>query len=321
MGCDVVTLGETMLRLSAPGHGRLEEAVTLEVRVGGSESNTAVALARLGVRTSWLSRLPDNPLGHRIENEIRRWGVDTTGVIWDRQPGARAGLYFIDFGTAPRGIDVTYDRAESAMSRLRPDEIDAAAITNARLLHLSGITPALSASCAEAVAQAIAIARKAGLKISFDVNYRARLWTPDEARATLTPLLKGVDLLLIPQADAELLFGVTQIGIEAARSLRDRFEVGTVVMTLGGGGALAYDDQGDCSAAPHTIGQVVDRVGAGDAFGAGVLMGFLQNDLALGLDYGAAMAALKHTIPGDLLLATRAEIETARSGAHNAIRR
>lgn len=310
-----------MVRLSAPGYGRLEEAVALDVRVGGSESNTAVALSRLGLRASWLSRLPDNPLGRRIENEIRRWGVDTSGVLWDREPGARAGLYFLDFGVAPRGIDVTYDRAESAISRLRPEEIDADRISAARLLHLSGITPALSRSCAESVAHAMALARKAGVKISFDVNYRGRLWSPEAARETLTPLLTGVDLLLTPLSDAELLFGIAQTGVDAAQAIRDRFEAGAAVVTLGGGGALACDDRGDWSASPHTIGQVVDRVGAGDAFGAGVLMGFLQNDLLLGLEYGAAMAALKHTIPGDLLLATRAEIEAARAGTHGGIRR
>src|SRR5579862_6975429 len=145
---DVVTFGETMLRLSPPGFGRLEEAVTLDVRIGGSESNTAVALARLGLRSAWWSKLPANPLGRRIENEIRRWGVDTSGVIWDEDAGARAGVYFLDFGVAPRGIDVFYDRAASSASRLTAEEVTEARIAGARLLHLTGITPALSPSCA-----------------------------------------------------------------------------------------------------------------------------------------------------------------------------
>jgi len=176
---DVITFGETMLRLSAPGYGRLEEAVTLDVRIGGSESNTAVALARLGLRSAWWSKLPTNPLGRRIENEIRRWGVDTSGVIWDESPPARAGLYFLDFGVAPRGIDVYYDRAASAASALVPEEINPERIAQARLLHLTGITPALSPSCAQATERALALARQARTAVSFDVNYRAKLWSPE----------------------------------------------------------------------------------------------------------------------------------------------
>src|ERR1051326_1244397 len=132
---DVVTFGETMLRLSAPGFSRLEEADSLDVRIGGSESNTAVALARLGLRAAWWSKLPDNPLGRRIENEIRRWGVDTAQVVWDGSPDARAGVYFLDFGLPPRGIDVYYDRANASASRITAAEVDPALIARARLLQ------------------------------------------------------------------------------------------------------------------------------------------------------------------------------------------
>ncbi|HZP81120.1 MAG TPA: sugar kinase [Chthonomonadaceae bacterium] len=318
---DVVTFGETMLRLSAPGYSRLEEAVTLDVRIGGSESNTAVALARLGLRAAWWSKLPANPLGRRIENEIRRWGVDTSGVIWDTEPTARAGLYFLDFGVAPRGIDVYYDRARSAASTLTPEEIDADLIAQARLLHLSGITPALGPSCAQAVTRAIERAKAAGTLVSFDVNYRAKLWTPEEARKTLEPLLPRVDVLLTPLSDAAAIFAITGSGPEVAREFRQRYGVGVAVVTCGGDGAVACDDRGDWAAAASPLNEVVDRVGAGDAFNAGVLMGYLQGDLALGLEYGATMAALKHTMPGDLLLSTRAEIEAARAGSSSGIRR
>src|SRR5579871_2865396 len=186
---DVVTFGETMLRLSAPGFSRLEEAVSLDVRIGGSESNTAVALERLGLRAAWWSKLPANPLGRRIENEIRRWGVDTSGVIWDEAPGARAGVYFLDFGVPPRGIDVYYDRAASSASKITAQEVDAALIARARLLHLTGITPALSPYCAKAVGQALSLAKEAGTAVSFDINYRAKLWTSEAARSALAPLL------------------------------------------------------------------------------------------------------------------------------------
>src|SRR5579871_3203141 len=278
---DVVTFGETMLRLSAPGFSRLEEAVSLDVRVGGSESNTAVALARLGLRVAWWSKLPANPLGRRIENEIRRWGVNTEGVLWDETPGARAGLYFLDFGLSPRATDVYYDRAHSSASRLTALEIDGARIACGRLLHLSGITPALSPYAAKAVSRALTLAKEAGTRVSFDINYRAKLWSPEAARTGLEPLLSQVDLLFCPQADAALLFGLTGSGPEVARTLREQYELEAAVVTCGGDGAVACDDAGDWAAAPHTLGQIVDRVGAGDAFNAGVLMGYLQDDLAL----------------------------------------
>ena len=318
---DVITFGETMLRLSAPGFSRLEEATTLDVRIGGSESNTAVALARLGLRTAWWSKLPANPLGRRIENEIRRWGVDTSDVVWDETAMARAGTYFLDFGLPPRGIDVYYDRAQSSASTLAPGDVDDDRIARARLLHLSGITPALSPSCEEAITHAMQTAKQAGTRISFDINYRAKLWDAERAKRVLEPLLPQIDLLLTPLADAELLFGITGEGAQVAKQLKARYGCGTVVVTLGGGGALACDDKGDWVASPHTLGQVVDRVGAGDAFNAGVILGYLQNDLHAGLEYGTAMAALKHTMPGDLLLSTRHEIEAARSRASTNIRR
>ena len=318
---DVLTFGETMLRLSAPHFGRLEEAVSLDVRVGGSESNTAVALARLGLKTAWFSRLPNNPLGRRIENEIRRWGVDTSRMIWDETPDSRAGLYFLDFGVAPRGIDVYYDRKDSAIAKIALIEIGLDTIAQARLLQLSGITSALSPQCAEANRAMIHTAKKAQTAVSFDVNYRAKLWTPQEARAELETLLPMVDVLLCPQSDAELIFGITGDGVTVAKEMRARYGVATAVITCGGDGAIACDDRGDCAAKPFALTQIVDRVGAGDAFNAGVLMGWLEGDLAKGLIYGTAMAALKHTISGDLLLSTRAEIERAVMGGSGGIRR
>lgn len=221
----------------------------------------------------------------------------------------------------PRGIDVYYDRAHSSASTLTPAEIDTTAIQQATLLHLSGITTAISASCAEAVAHAIATAKQAGTRVSFDINYRAKLWDAPTARRVLEPLLPQIDLLLTPLADADLLFGVTGTGPAVAREMKARYGSGAVVVTMGGEGAVACDDQDDWAVAPHTLGQVVDRVGAGDAFNAGVVMGFLQGDLKTGLEYGVAMAALKHTIPGDLLLSTRQEIDAARARASTNIRR
>ncbi len=321
---DMLTFGETMLRLNAPGYSRLEEAPTLEVRIGGSESNTAVALTRLGLTVHWWSRLPANPLGRKIENEIHRWGVETSGVIWDERAGSRAGLYFLDFAVAPRGTEVLYDRAASAASEISSEDIDETVIANARLLHLTGITPALSASCAAATAHAISVAQRVGTPVTFDVNYRSKLWDGATARRVLEPLLSGIDLLILPLPDAQAVFGISASGAEVARELRDRLGVGAVVVTCGADGTVACHANGDMVSAPYPNfprEEPLYRVGSGDAFNAGLLFGFLQNDLALGMEYGAAMAALKHTMPGDLLLATRAEIEAARVGDAGHLRR
>ena len=316
-----MTFGETMLRLSAPGFSRLEETDSLDLRIGGSESNTAVGLARLGLKVNWWSKLPNNPLGRRIENEIRRWGVDTSGMIWDDSPDSRAGLYFLDFGVPPRGIDVYYDRGASSMSRITALEIDSERIVSARLLHLSGITPALSPYAAKAVTKAIMIANEAGVKVSFDVNYRAKLWRPDVAKQELEPMLPMIDTLLTPLEDAEKLFGIVGDAEFVAKEFRERYGIETVIVTCGGEGVVACNSSGEYSAKPLSLSHVVDRVGAGDAFNAGLLMGCLEGDLQKGLNYGIAMSALKHTIPGDLLLSTRAEIETAVNGGRASISR
>ncbi len=293
----------------------------MDVRMGGSESNTAVALKRLGLRTAWWSKLPDNPLGHRIESEIRRWGVDTDAVVWDKNPSGRAGLYFIDYGTAPRATDVHYDRANSSACKLRSEEVSIEQIENTRILHLTGITTALSESCREAVSVAMQYAKQAGTRISFDVNYRTKLWSPQEAKAVLERVIPNVDLLFCPEADAKAVFGIVGGAANVAKELSQRFGVPTVVVTRTEGGANAIDKNGEYATQPYPLGQIVDRVGAGDACASGVIFGYLQDDLRLGMDYGAAMGALKHTILGDFLLATRAEIEAVVAGAKGGISR
>ena len=171
---DVMTFGETMIRLSPPGFEQIGSAHTLELRIGGSESNTAAALSCLGRKTAWWSKLPDNPLGRRIEADIRRRGVDTSSVIWSDH--GRAGVYFIEFGAHPRPHHVTYDRALSAASTLSPEEVDWDILGEAKHLHLTGITCALSNSCAQTVERAVVEAKQRNLTVSFDVNYRAKLW-------------------------------------------------------------------------------------------------------------------------------------------------
>jgi 2-dehydro-3-deoxygluconokinase len=242
-------------------------------------------------------------------------------VVWDASPASRAGLYFVEFGVPPRGIDVTYDRARSAASTICSGDVSSEAIRDARLLHVTGITPALSVACAEAVRHAINVARSSETLVSFDVNYRAKLWSPEAARAALEPLIRGVDLLRSSCADAALIFRIEGSAAEIAQEIRLRYGVRAAVVTDGASDAVASQETGITRCTPHVLEQVVDRVGRGDAFNAGVLYGLLAGNLALGLDYGVAMAALKLTMPGDLLIATKSEIEGARAKTGGTIRR
>ena len=306
-----------MVRLNPPGFQRLEQAAALEVQVGGSESNTAAALSCLGRRAAWWSRLPDNPLGRRIESEVRARGVDTSGVIWD---DGRAGVYFLEFGASPRPHEITYDRADSAASRISAEDVDIELLKSARHLHLTGITPALSESCSDAVLAAAEAAKLNSLTVSFDVNFRRKLWSAESARRTLEMIFPFVDLLITGAADSAEVFQIDGTTVEIASEIRQRYGVPAVIVTAGVDGAAAASESGIYSA-PAISANEVDRVGAGDAFDAGAIDGFLDGDLERGIRLGCAMAALKRTIPGDMLTATRDEIERVISSGSTAIRR
>ena len=315
---DVFTLGETMVRFTPKGFVRLEEAAELELRVGGTESNVAVALARLGLRVSWASKLPRNPLGELTARRILSFGVDVSHVRW--VDGSRMGLYFIEPGAAPRSGLVLYDRAQSAAAGMAPEDWDWSMLDAARHVHLTGITPALSPTATDTAARAIREARERGKTISFDVNYRARLWPADLARETLLPLIRDVDLLICTLADCESVFGLAGTPEDVAQGMGELSHARHIALTLGGEGALLWDRDGFYRATPFPV-QAVDRVGAGDAFDAGLLWGFLNGDAALGLQYGMAMAALKHTIPGDEFVSSLAEVEALIRAGHRDIQR
>jgi 2-dehydro-3-deoxygluconokinase len=244
--------------------------------------------------------------------------VDTSLTLWTES--GRVGVYFIEFGAPPRAHNVTYDRAHSAVSQLTPDLFDWTHLDQARHLHLTGITAALSESCAETVLHAAQQARRRGLSVSIDVNYRSKLWSPEQARRTLSGILPSADILICALADAAEVFGLTGSAEQTARAFQRDYGIPQVVLTMGAEGAVARAGEQEyrCAGIPATE---VDRVGAGDAFDAGVLHGFLDGDLEKGLRYGTAMASLKHTIPGDLLIATREEIEAVMSGGPRGIQR
>lgn len=307
---EVVTIGETMLRLSAPAGVSLEQAPYFFVHVAGAESNVAVALSRLKTSAGWISRLTDNPLGWRIHNEVRAQGVDVSRVLWSR--GERVGTYFAEIGRMPRQGRVIYDRAGSAMASISPDEVDWAYVREAKAIHLSGITPGLGPSCRELVVRSLKEARAVGITVSFDVNYRALLWAPAEAAAALAPLLQQVGILICTAADARLLFGADGTAGEIARALRDRFRPEVAVVTSGvqfaaASGPRTFEREG------YPV-DAVDRIGAGDAFAAGFLHGFLGDGVERGLVYGAALAALKHTYYGDTVWVSEEDVQSLISG-------
>lgn len=324
---EVVTFGEAMIRLSPPNFQRLEQTQALDVRVGGGEYNVACNLRRLEVNSAWVSRLPRNPLGRMIANKAREHGVDTSGVVWAKE--GRAGLYFVEFGAMPRPSEVMYDRAGSAMSLLEPGEIRwSEAFAGAKIFHTSGITPALSDSCAAATEEALAEAKKAGCKVSYDLNYRARLWSQEKAREVQSKFMEKVDLLISTVEDAERVFGLGGTPEESAHKLQDRFGFSAVAITRRhektawtGGWASWTLAEGSIIRSREYDVEVVDRVGSGDSFAAGLLFGYLQGDLEKGVAYGDAMAALKNTMPGDFSWATKQEVERLIGSADMRIQR
>jgi 2-dehydro-3-deoxygluconokinase len=293
----LVTIGEAMLRLSVQPGDRLEDAPAFNVHVAGSEANVAYAAARVGLRTAWVSALPDNPLGRRVANTLAAGGVDVSLVHWVE--GGRLGLYFVEMGAAPRPISVAYDRAGSTMAVATAAAFDWQAAADTQFMHVSGITFALSASSREVARRAMEEGRSRGAVVTLDVNYRQRLWARDAAAAAARAVAPLTDVLICTAEDARDLFGVTQAPEAAVAQLQDDLGVETVVLTLGNEGAIASRGGLTVRRGGHPV-EAVDRVGAGDAFVAGLIWGLLDGSLELGLERGLAMSALKMTLHGDL---------------------
>ena len=302
---DVTALGEMLIRLSVPSGMRLEQATQLDIHPAGAEANVLTLLARLGRRTCWHGALPDNPLGRLAFNALRAAGVHTDGVQW-REDG-RMGAYYVEFGEPPRGIQVTYDRAYSCSSQLQVADIDWDLLCRTRLLHLTGITPALSPSCLEIVEEAIRQANERRLPVSFDINFRQKLWSEEEAARTLLPLIRDVELLFCSQADARRLFQCTGSMQEIAQGMLEISRARHVIVTFGEQGALLWTGS-EWQHEPARPTRLIDRLGAGDALAAGVVHGWLDGNLAAGLRYGVTLAALALSQSGDMVVTDRAEL-------------
>ena len=318
MRYDVVLLGETMLRLTPESFTRLEQADRVQVHVGGSESNTAVGLSRLGHSVAWLSRLTDNPLGRRIEQTLASHGVDTQSIVWTASD--RVGLYFLENGSPPRSSQVIYDRVGSAYSRFTPSDLPRELFSTgvSKWLHVTGISLWLNETVRDTIATAVQWAREAGWKISFDVNHRSLLCNEIEAQGHCQSLFEIADLAFLPRRDAVQLWRMSDADDDETimKGLLEMRSGKPTVMTLGSRGAMASDGLLSETQMIEPV-DPIGRLGGGDAFSAGFLSGWLEtSDVLVALRRATAMARLKYSIPGDLPLVTRAEVEKLAGGAN-----
>lgn len=312
---DVVTFGEPLLRLTPPNFQRYEQTQLFERHVGGSELNTSVGLARLGLDVAFFSRMTDDPIGRLIERELITQGVHTDEIIWTDE--GRTGIYYMEEAKSPRPSQVTYDRLHSAISLMQPihipDEFPAT-----KLFHLSGITPALSDSAYRTSLALLEQAKENAAKISFDVNYRAKLWSIETAAERCKPFIEAADVVFIAQRDALRLYHV-----ETLEALHAMSPQAVIVMTQGSAGAVAIDSDGEIYSQGIFEAETVCRIGGGDAFSAGFLYAYLQfGDVQKALQYGAATAALKYSLPGDLPLVDLPQVEgVIAANAHDSVHR
>jgi 2-dehydro-3-deoxygluconokinase len=318
----VITFGEVMLRLTPPARLRLGQAPHFEITFGGAEANVAVLIAQLGGSAEFVTRLPENDVAQRAIEELRGLGVGVGKIV---RGGDRIGVYYLEQGASQRPGKVIYDRARSAIAEASPEEFDWKEIlAGASWLHFSGITPALSAATAQATAQAIAAAREAGLRISFDMNYRAKLWSsPRQAGEVLAPLMNGVELCVTSAEEARAVFGIEVPQNDVAAALCEKFGFKTVALTQRQGataditswGATLFQD-GQAYVSPRHEITNVDRVGAGDSFTGGLIFSLLRGDgPQKAVEFAVAASTLKHTIPGDYGRMTLAEVEALAAGA------
>ncbi len=318
---DVVTVGEGMLRLSPPRYERIRRARTLEVHMCGSQGNVASNIARLGLKTAFVTKLPDNALGLLAKDHYMSCGVDASHIKF--VPDSRLGVNYIEFGATPRASAVVYDRKQSAASTIRPDDFDWDQILrDTRLAYTDGIFPGLSPTCRQAAVEFIAAAKRNGCLVGFDVNYREHLWPPEVARGVLSEILRNVDILITTQWDSEIVFGYRGPYEEILRQFHEDFGCKIVAITL----REVYDvlhgawntmvlHKGKVWHGQKFDIDVIDRFGAGDSWGSGFLYGYLTtSDVEYAMNFGNAMCALHHTIPGDVAQVTPKEVEAIMKG-------
>ncbi len=325
----IITFGEVMLRLSPPGVGRFAQTDSLTMHFGGTEANVAVSLAQFGLQAAHVTRFPDHALGRAAAGYLRKYDVSTDHI---RYGDGRLGLYFLETGAGSRASQIIYDRVDSAFSRIRPDDIDWETIlqgptgTPVQWFHWTGITPALSQGAADCLLAGIKTANRLGIPVSGDIVYRSNLWqygrTPQEILPALT---EGCTLVLGSKNLFSELYGVVGSNFqEAGRAMIKRFpniryitdtKRNSVSASHNQLSAKLFDGESVYKSRVYDIQPITDRIGTGDAYIAGLIYGLLTfNNLQRAVEFGAAASALKHTIPGDVNLATVAEVETVANG-------
>jgi len=308
---DVIGFGEIMLRLSPPNKERISQGEVFEKRAGGSELNVVSGISSLGLRTGIVTKLPDNEIGKFIKNKIRFYGVSDDYVIYDDSDGKRLGIYYFESGAFPRKPTVVYDRAGSSFTTITTKEINPAVYNSTKIFHVSGISLALSENVRQTAIDMIKGFKKYGTLISLDVNYRASLWDEDLARKVITSIFPDVDILFVSEETSrrmlqrtgtieEIMKGYTRdYGIKIVATT-ERKATSPTKHTWDSRIYSASEDK-FYKEKPYEDIEVVDRIGSGDAYVAGVLFGILKyNCLQKALEFGNAMAALKNTVPGDL---------------------
>jgi 2-dehydro-3-deoxygluconokinase len=325
MSATVLCFGEILLRLSSPGKELLLQSARFDVHIGGAEANVAVSLSKFGHRTGVVSSLPESALGQACAGELRRHGVQTDAI---RFTHGRMGLYFLTHGAGHRPAEVLYDRAGSVFAAASATAYDwNSLLEGCSWLHVSGITPAVSSAAGEAALHAMTAARPRGTKISFDCNFRSRVWgaRASEAPAVLRALCEHADLILGDERDfAFMLGGSADAAFQAFRHLQfiactTRARQSADVQQLAGRLQSRRDTY---TTRPYPLYGIVDRIGAGDAFAAGVLHGLIGNfDPQKTIDFATAAAVLKHSIPGDFSLAGVADVDLVLSEQQTDVRR
>ena len=329
----VITFGEIMLRLAPNGYYRFFQDDQLQATFGGGEANVAVSLANFGLDAAYVTKLPDHAIGQAAVNSLRYFGVDTSHIA---RGGERVGIYYLEKGASQRGSVCIYDRAHSAIQEADPSDFDWDDIfEGAEWFHFTGITPALGGRLTDICREACIAAKKHGVKISCDLNYRGKLWTREQAREAMSELCKFVDVCISNEEDAKDVFGIEAENTDiyggklnkegyksVARQLADKFGFEKVAITLRSSisasdndwAAMLYDGENYCFSKEYHL-HIVDRVGGGDSFGAGLIYALMSGkDTQSAVDFAVAASALKHSVEGDFNRVSVKEVEKLAGG-------
>ena len=329
----IVTFGELMLRLAPNGYYRFFQNDQMQATFGGGEANVAVSLANFGMESLYITKLPKHAIGQAAVDSLRYFGVDTNKIA---RGGDRIGIYYLEKGASQRGSLCIYDRAHSAIAEAKPEDFDWDDIfEGADWFHFTGITPALGGNLVEICLEAAKKAKEKGIKVSCDLNYRGKLWTREQAREAMTKLCQYVDVCISNEEDAKDVFGIEAENTDitggklnhegyksVAKQLQDKFGFEKVAITLRSSisandnnwAGMLFDGENYCFSRSYAV-HIVDRVGGGDSFGAGLIYALLSGkDTQAAINFAVAASALKHSIEGDFNRVTVSEVEKLAGG-------